>query len=88
MNNPQTTVVAYQETVFICSCCNAEKRSIYRHNGRWYCLPCLRELGKKHGIRVELCYDPDGFIEAHRLAERITRIGPPRQDRRRNVVLK
>jgi hypothetical protein len=74
MTNPKTKIVQYQQTVFICSCCAAESRSVYRHNEQWYCLTCLQELGKTHGIRVNSFYDPDGFIEGHRLAEQIKRI--------------
>jgi hypothetical protein len=79
MSDPRTKIIRYQETVFICSCCDAEARSIYCHGGRWYCLPCLKELGNKVGIRVHSFYDPQKFIEDHRLARRVTRTEPPRK---------
>jgi hypothetical protein len=79
MSEPKTKIIRYQETVFICSCCDAETRSIYQHTGQWSCLPCLKELGNRLGIRVNSFYDPQKFIEDHRLAGRVTRTGPPRQ---------
>ena len=88
MSNPETMIVRYEQTVFICSRCGTESRSIYRHNGQWCCLPCLKQLGNKLGIRVNSFDDPHRFIEDQRVAERVTRIGPPRQNRKRTVTLK
>jgi hypothetical protein len=86
MSNPETTIVRYEQTVFICSCCGTESRSIYRHNGQWYCLSCLKSVGNTLGIRVNSFFAPDGFVEDHRRAAQATRIGPAKQDSSRKVA--
>ena len=44
---PKTCELHYLETVFICGVCNRGSRRVYRRDGRWFCLSCLRESLKQ-----------------------------------------
>jgi len=54
-DEPKTRELHYIEIVFVCERCASASRRVYRRDGQWFCLSCLRESLKQGGAsRVEI----------------------------------
>jgi hypothetical protein len=79
---PETRVVEYRETIYVCSNGSHDARSIWLWRGKWYCTECLKRALRKAGATQSELYSfrfpygrhefgPEGHLRSAPL-ERVT----------------
>jgi len=72
---PKTCELHYLETVFVCERCACASRRVYRRDGKWSCLGCLRESLKQEGAnRVEISMAAWNAVDAIRQSNGLRRL--------------
>jgi len=75
-SEPETRILHYEETAYICEDCSADVRRVYLWRGRWRCLPFFKLAARAAGATPHLfSLDPAFRAEGWRSSSGVKPVG-------------